>query len=39
VLDNDRDAVNDIDIRALEERDGRLVNVAIDTIKDVKPVK
>lgn len=39
ILDNERDAVNDIDVRVLEERDGRLVNSAIDTVKSVKPVK
>jgi branched-chain amino acid transport system substrate-binding protein len=39
VLGDDRDAINDVDIRRLEERDGKLVNITIDTIKAVKPVK
>ena len=39
VLDDDRDAINDIDIRMIEERDGKLVNITIETIKAVKPVK
>lgn len=36
-LDGNRDVINDIDIRRLEERDGRLINVILETIKDVKP--
>lgn len=38
-LDNNRDAINDIDIRRLEEHDGRLINEAFETIKDVKPTQ